>query len=95
MSMSDSFQDGVHNVIPLSPANEVVPLEERNEMMRVAVVQAVTDLVIRRVPPDRRSAYFDAARDLLDRAGWSLTELIEAADPGPEQEALFRELGLR
>jgi hypothetical protein len=59
------------------------------------VLQVVSDLVIRRVPPHERSPLFDAAKDLLERAGRSLPELIEAAEPGPEQEALFRDLGLK
>jgi hypothetical protein len=86
--------DGLGNVIPLSRPDKVVPLERRQEAMREAVLQVVEDLVIRRVPPGNRSPLFDAARDLLDQAGRGLPELIEAAEHGPEQEALLRELGL-
>jgi hypothetical protein len=87
--------NGFQNVIPLTSADKVVPLEDRQESMRQAVTQAVSDLVIRRVPPQERSPFFDAAKDLLDQAGRSLPELIEAAEPGPEQDALFRDLGLK
>jgi hypothetical protein len=88
-------EEGVHNVIPLTTADKVIPLEERVEYMREAVVQVITDLVISRVPPEERSPHFDAASDLLDRAERGLVELIEAAEPGPEQDALFKDLGLR
>jgi len=87
-------EQGIDNVIPLTSADRVAPIEERDEMMRAAVVQVVTDLVIRRVPPAERSPYFEAAQDLLDRAGRGLDELIEAARPGAEQDSLFRDLGL-
>jgi hypothetical protein len=86
--------DGVRNVIPLTTSDKVVPLEHRQESMQEAVMQVVTDLVIRRVPPHKRSPLFDAAKDLLDRGGRSLPELIDAAEPGPAQDALFRDLGL-
>lgn len=96
MSEGNGLSDhGLQNVIPLTPPDGVVPLEERDQMMREALVQVVTDLVIRRIAPGDRSPYFDAAADLLDRAGRGLDELIEAAEPGSEQEALFREVGLR
>jgi hypothetical protein len=88
-------EQGVHNVIPLTTTDKVAPLEERDEAMREAVVQVITNLVIKRVPPGARSPLFEAAGDLLDRAGWGVTELIEAAEPGPAQDALFEELGLR
>lgn len=86
--------DGFSNVIPLTTADKVIPLEHRQESMQEAVIQVVSDLVIARVPPHERSPLFDAARDLLDRAGRSIPELIDASEPGPEQEALFRDLGL-
>ena len=96
MNSHNGFQEeGVHNVIPLTPADQVIPLEERAESLREAVVQVITDLVISRVPPEERSPHFDAASDLLDRAERGLVELIEAAEPGPEQDALFKDLGLR
>jgi hypothetical protein len=87
--------DGFRNVIPLTSADKVASLEDRQESMQEAVLQVVSDLVIRRVPPQERSPLFDTARDLLERAERSLPELIEAADPGPEQEALFQDLGLK
>jgi hypothetical protein len=87
--------DGFRNVIPLTSSDKVAPLEHRQESMQEAVLQVISDLVIRRVPPEERSPLFDAARDLLDRAERSLPELIEAAEPGPEREALFRDLGLK
>jgi hypothetical protein len=87
--------DGFRNVIPLTSADKVVPLEDRQESMQEAVLQVVTDLVIRRVPPHERSPLFDAAKDLLERGGRSLPELIEVAEPGPAQDALFRDLGLK
>lgn len=103
MTSSEGFNESnngfnepsVDNVIPLTRADEVVPLEERDATMRAAVAQVITDLVIRRVPPEERSPMFEAAADLLDRAGRGVDELIEAAGPGPEQDALFEELGLR
>jgi hypothetical protein len=87
--------DGFRNVIPLTSADKVVPLGDRRESMREAVLQVVSDLVIRRVPPQERSPLFDTAKDLLERGGRSLPELIEAAEPGPERDALFRDLGLK
>jgi hypothetical protein len=96
MTMDGSYSDdGVRNVIPLTTADKVVSLEHRQESMQEAVVQVVTDLVIRRVAPDDRSPLFDAAKDLLDRGGRSLPELIEASEPGPAQDSLFRDLGLK
>jgi hypothetical protein len=94
-SRNGFHEEPVSNVIPLTTADKVVPVEERDASMRVAVAQVITDLVIRRVPPEDRSPMFEAAADLLDRAGRGLDELIEAAEPGPEQDALFEELGLR
>ena len=90
-----SSGDGFRNVIPLTSADKVVPLEERRESMQEALLQVVSDLVIRRVPPQERSPLFDAAKDLLERAERSLPELIEAAEAGPEQVALFEDLGLK
>lgn len=87
--------NGFRNVIPLTSADRVVPLEDRRESMQEAVLQVVTDLVIRRVPPVERSPLFDAAKDLLERGERSLPELIEAAEPGPAQDALFSDLGLK
>jgi hypothetical protein len=87
--------DGFRNVIPLTSADQVVPLEDRQESMQEAVLQVVSDLVIRRMPPQDRSPLFEAAKDLLEQAGRSLPELIEAAEPGPEREALFHDLGLK
>jgi hypothetical protein len=87
--------NGFQNVIPMTSVGEVIPLEQRQESMREAVVQVITHLVIRRVPPGERSPLFAAARDLLDQAERSLPELLEAAEPGPEQDTLFRELGLK
>ena len=96
MTMDDPYSsDGVRNVIPLTTADNVVSLEHRQESMQEAVLQVVRDLVIRRVPPDERLPLFDAAKDLLDRGGRGLPELIEAAEPGPAQESLFRDLGLK
>jgi acyl-CoA reductase-like NAD-dependent aldehyde dehydrogenase len=94
-SRNGFHEESVSNVIPLTTADKIVPLEERDASMRAAVAQVITDLVIRRVPPEDRSPMFEAAADLLDRAGRGLGELIEAAEPGPEQDALFEELGLR
>jgi hypothetical protein len=87
--------NGFRNVIPLTSADKVVPLEDRRESMQEAVVQVVTDLVIRRVPPHERSPLFDVAKDLLERGERSLPELIEAAEPGPARDALFDDLGLK
>jgi hypothetical protein len=95
MTFDEPFSgDGFSNVIPLTSSDKVIPLEQRQESMQEAVLQVVADLVIRRVPPHERSPLFDAASDLLDRAGRSLPELIDAAEPGPAQDALFRDLGL-
>jgi hypothetical protein len=90
----DFTGNGLSNVIPLTHADEVVPLEERQEAMQEAVLQVVSDLVIRRVPPTDRSPLFEAAKDLLDRGRRSLPELIDAAEPGPARDSLFRDLGL-
>jgi hypothetical protein len=90
----DFSGNGLSNVIPLTQSDEVIPLEERQEAMQKAVLEVVSDLVIQRVPPPDRSPLFDAAKDLLNRGQRSLPELIEAAEPGPAQDALFRDLGL-
>jgi len=81
------------NVIPLNPA-ERLPAQDRGDAMREAVVQAVTDLMIERVSPDERSPYFEQARDLVLKAGWSPDELVAAADPGAERDALLEQLGI-
>lgn len=87
--------NGLLKVIPLTTADKVVPLEQRQEALQEAVLQVITDLVLRRVPPGERLPLFDTARDLLDHGGRSLPELLDAAEPGPEQDALFRDLGLK
>ncbi len=81
------------NVIPLNPA-ERLPSRDRGEAMREAVLQAVTDLMIERVSPNERSPYFEQARDLVLKAGWSPEELVAAAEPGDEQDALLEQLGI-
>ena len=80
-------------IIPLLPG-VARPTGERRALMRQAVIQVVSHLVLEAVPPVRRSPLFDQARDLLDEAGWSLDELFEAADAGPHREELLRQLGL-
>jgi hypothetical protein len=96
MTLDDHLSgNGFSNVIPLTSSDKIIPLDQRQETMREAVLQVVVDLVIRRVPPHERSPLFDAARDLLDRGGRSLPELIDAVEPGAAQDALFRDLGLK
>lgn len=80
-------------LIPLS-VGKVPPPAERREVLREAVVQVITNLVLETVPPSARSLYFEQAQGLLDDAGWGLDELIGAADEGPERERLFELLGL-
>jgi hypothetical protein len=80
------------NVIPLTPTDKMSG--GRVEDMRAAVVEVMTDLALERVPPDRRSPLFDAARELLTQAGRSPVEMLDAIEPGREQDALFEELGL-
>jgi hypothetical protein len=76
----------------LNPAERLPPQDR--EAMREAVLQAVTDLMIERVSPGERSPHFDQARDLVLKAGWSPEELVAAADPGDEQDALLEQLGI-
>jgi hypothetical protein len=83
------------NVVPMITPDKVMPDTERGQAMRAAVVQVMTDLIIQRVPPRERLPLFDAARELLEQAGRNPVEMLEAVDPGPEQDALFEELGLR
>ena len=82
------------NVIPLTAPDKMLGPNKRGGAMREAVLQVMTHLAIERVPPDRRSPLFDAARDLLTQAGRSPVEMLEAVEPGPEQDSLFEELGL-
>ena len=83
------------NVVPLIAPEEVRAPKQRDQAMRTAVLQVMTDLAIERVRPEERSPLFDAARDLLTQAGRSPVEMLDAVEPGPEQDALFEELGLR
>lgn len=83
------------NVIPLTPADQATASGPQGDAMRAAVLQVMTDLAIERVPLDQRSPLFDAARELLTQAGRSPVEMLEAVEPGPEQDSLFEELGLR
>jgi hypothetical protein len=87
---------GQINIIPLPVLHglKTVPAESRAAMRR-AVVQAIRDLFIAHVPFQERSALFEVARDLLPQCGWSPIEMIDAAEPGPSQEALFEALGLQ
>jgi hypothetical protein len=80
------------NVIPLTPIEDI---PAHGEMLREAVLEALNDLVIERVPEGKRSPYFQQGRELLFQAGWSPEELLEAAEPGPRREALWDVLGLR
>jgi hypothetical protein len=82
------------NVIPLPLVRRGDGAPQPGETMRAAVIQVITDLVVRRVPPAERLPQYQAATDLLEEAGYSLTELLEAAEPGPAQESLFEELGI-
>ena len=83
------------------PALNVIPLTRPGEApggggdaMRAAVLQVMTNLAVERVPVEQRSPLFDAARELLTQAGRSPVEMLEAIEPGPEQDSLFEELGL-
>jgi hypothetical protein len=82
------------NVIPLTSADKATAPGRRADAMREAILQVMTNLAIERVPPDERSPLFDAARELLTQAGRSPVEMLDAVEPGPEQDALFEELGL-
>ena len=82
------------NVIPLPYVRRDAASPQPGETMRTAVIQVITDLVVRRVPPAERMPQFQAAADLLEQAGRSLTELLEAAEPGRAQESLFETLGI-
>lgn len=87
---------GQINIIPLPTihGSRAIPLESR-AALRMAVIQAIRDLFVAHVPFHERSALFEVARDLLPQCGWSPLEMIEAAEPGPRQEALFEEFGLQ
>ncbi|HZR51804.1 MAG TPA: hypothetical protein VFB06_20105 [Streptosporangiaceae bacterium] len=84
------------------PEGKIIPLMpgiargagDRRVALRAAVIQVVGHLVLETVPPSRRLPLFDQARDVLDEAGWGLDELVEAASPGPAQDALLTALGL-
>ncbi|MBV9379652.1 MAG: hypothetical protein JOY82_21565 [Streptosporangiaceae bacterium] len=67
---------------------------DRRALLRTAVLQVVSHLVERAVPPAQRVPLFDQAKDLLDEAGWGLGELAGALEPGPAQDALLSALGL-
>jgi hypothetical protein len=67
---------------------------DRRAQLREAVIQVVGHLVVRSVPPSQRLPLFDQAVDVLDEAGWGLDELVAAAEPGPDQDALLRAIGL-
>ena len=94
MISDDSPQENVGSLIPFASESAPDDLQEQRESMRAAVIQVITDLVIRRVPPGERVSLFDNASVLLDKAQRGLVELIEAVEPGPAQDALFRDLGL-
>jgi hypothetical protein len=81
------------NLIPLMPG-VARPTGGRRELLREAVAQVVSHLVIKSVPPEQRSPLFDQAAELLDEAGWGLDELYEAASDQHKQSALFQALGL-
>ena len=82
------------NIIPLTLARDTMAPGRRGDAMRAAVLQVMTDLAVERVPLDKRLPLFDAARELLMQAGRSPVEMLEAVEPGPEQDSLFEELGL-
>jgi hypothetical protein len=83
--------EGASNVIPLTPINDIAP---RTQVMRDAVLEALRDLFVERVPESERSPYYEKARGLLFLSGWDPEELLEAETPGPRQQALWRALGL-
>jgi len=80
-------------IIPLMPGVSRAP-GERRVMLRASVIQVVRHLVVRAVPVGQRLPLFRQAAGLLDEAGWSLDELVAAAEPGPAQTTLLRILGL-
>lgn len=80
-------------IIPIRPG-AARPTGERRQLMRDAVIQVVTHLVVESVPPAERSPLFDQAADLLDVAGYGLDELFEASREGPARDELMRRLGL-
>ncbi len=80
-------------IIPLQPGI-VRPTGERRALMRNAVIQVISHLVLESVPPRARGTLFDQASDLLDLAGWGLDELFEASHDGPARDELLRTLGL-
>jgi hypothetical protein len=87
---------------PEPPSGRIIPLmpgiargaTDRRDALRAAVIQVVGHLVIEAVPPSRQLPLFDQAKDILDEAGWGLDELVPAASPGPDQDALLKALGL-
>jgi hypothetical protein len=81
------------NVIPLNVVDRALS-QQGGEPMRDAVVQVINDLFVERVPEKQRLPLYDAAKDLVVKAGRTPEELLDAAEPGREQEALFDELGL-
>jgi hypothetical protein len=85
--------DGSARVIPLQVRSSAGP-QERGEAMQEAVLQVIGDLFIKRVPPGDRSPLYDAARDLLEQARRTPSEMIAATEPGSERDALFDDLGL-
>jgi len=80
-------------IIPLQPGI-ARPAGERRALLRDAVLQVVSHLVVRAVPPGERSALFGQAADLLDLAGWGLDELFEASQEGRARDELLAALGL-
>jgi hypothetical protein len=80
-------------IIPLMPGISRTGADRRAQL-REAVIQVVQHLVVRSVPPSQRLPLFDQAVDVLDEAGWGLDELVAAAEPGPDQDALLRAIGL-
>lgn len=80
-------------IIPLMPGVARTSTDRRAQL-REAVIQVVQHLVVRSVPPSQRLPLFDQAVDVLDEAGWGLDELVGASEPGPDQDALLRAIGL-
>ncbi len=80
-------------IIPLLPG-VARPAGQRREQLRTAIIEVISHLVLKAIPPEQRSPLFDQAAGLLDEAGWGLDELYTAAADGPERRALFRALGL-